>query len=145
MPKRSGKHDDQESFARLLATIRELRQKCPWDREQKLGDTSRHLLEEAYEVADAIASEHPADVAEELGDLIVQALSTANIAAESEGPRIAKLFEEAREKLIRRHPHVYGDIKATTVEEAIEVWEKIKEREKKKTKKRSSLEKTGRT
>ena len=144
MPKRSGKTDEHDSFARLISTIRELRQKCPWDREQKLADTSRHLLEEAYEVVDAIASEHPADVAEELGDLIVQTLFTATIASESDGPKVAKLLEDAAQKLVRRHPHVYGESKASTVEEVLELWEKVKEREKKKPRKRSSLEKTGR-
>jgi len=144
MPKRSLKHDDHESFVRLISTIRELREKCPWDREQKLGDTSHHLLEEAYEVVDAIASEHPGDIAEELGDLIVQALFTATIASESDGPAVGKLLEEAAQKLVRRHPHVYGESKAATVEEVLELWEKIKDREKKKPKKRSSLEKTGR-
>jgi len=145
MPKRSGQRDDHESFARLIATIRELREKCPWDREQKLGDTSRHLLEEAYEVVDAIASGHPADIAEELGDLIVQALFTATIASEADGPAISKLMEDAAQKLVRRHPHVYGESKATTIDEVLELWERIKDREKKKPKKRSSLEKTGRT
>ena len=144
MPKQSGKTTDNDSFARLLSTIRELRQKCPWDREQTLGDTSRHLLEEAYEVVDAIASEHPPDIAEELGDLIVQALFTATIASESEGPAVTELLESAARKLIRRHPHVYGDSKATTVDEVLVLWEKIKDQEKKKPKKRSSLEKTGR-
>ena len=144
MPKRSGKHDVHESFARLVVTIRELREKCPWDREQTLSDTSRHLLEEAYEVVDAIASEHSADIAEELGDLIVQALFTATIASESHGPELGKLLEGAVQKLVRRHPHVYGESKAATVDEVLELWEKIKEQEGKKPRKRSSLEKTGR-
>ena len=144
MPKRPGKIADNNSFGRLLSTIRELREKCPWDREQKLGDTSRHLLEEAYEVVDAIASDHPADIAEELGDLIVQALFSATIASESDGPEVSKLLEEAAQKLVRRHPHVYGEAKAATVEDVLVLWEKIKDREKKKPKKRSSLEKTGR-
>jgi len=61
------------AFAKLLAVVSELRERCPWDREQKLADTPRHLIEEAYEVGAAIASGNPPDIAEELGDVIVHA------------------------------------------------------------------------
>ena len=70
------------AFAKLLAVVTELRDRCPWDREQKLGDTPRHLIEEAYEVADAIARGNPPDIAEELGDVIVQCLFIGVILAE---------------------------------------------------------------
>jgi NTP pyrophosphatase (non-canonical NTP hydrolase) len=70
------------AFAKLLAVVSELRARCPWDREQKLADTPRHLIEEAYEVADAIARGNPPDIAEELGDVIVQCLFTGVILGE---------------------------------------------------------------
>ena len=65
-----------QAFAKLLAVVTELRKRCPWDREQKIADTPRHLIEEAYEVADAIAHGNSTDIAEELGDTIVQCLFT---------------------------------------------------------------------
>ena len=71
-----------QAFAKLLAVVTELRARCPWDREQKLADTPRHLIEEAYEVADAVARGNPIDIAEELGDAIVQCLFTGVILGE---------------------------------------------------------------
>ena len=71
-----------QAFAKLLAVVTELRERCAWDREQKLADTPRHLIEEAYEVADAIARGNPPDIAEELGDLTVQCLFVALILGE---------------------------------------------------------------
>ncbi len=135
---------ERDSFARLLATIRDLRQRCPWDREQKLADTARHLIEEAYETADAIASGDREDVAEELGDLIVQALFTAAIAAEDGPHSVAAMLEHARSKLIRRHPHVYGDAQADSVEQVLDQWERIKRAERAHKREKNSLEEVGR-
>ncbi|HYB90770.1 MAG TPA: nucleoside triphosphate pyrophosphohydrolase [Candidatus Binataceae bacterium] len=116
-------------FARLLAVIRELRQRCPWDREQKLADSPRHIIEEAYEAADAIGGGDHAEIADELGDLIVQALFAGVIAAE-EGPfDVAAILDGAANKLIRRHPHVYGDEKAETAAQVLAKWERIKAEE----------------
>ena len=116
-------------FAKLLAVVTELREKCPWDREQKLGDTPRHLVEEAYEVADAVARGEPAEIAEELGDVIAQFLFASVILAEGSQFDVAKVIQHAAEKLIRRHPHVYGDTYADTVEQVLENWETIKQKE----------------
>ena len=115
-----------ESFAKLLAVVTELRERCPWDREQKLGDTPRHLIEEAYEVADAIARGNQPDVAEELGDVIVQCIFTAVILSEDSKLNIATVMQNAAAKLIRRHPHVYADTRADTSEQVLESWERIK-------------------
>jgi len=142
MTSQSGGHAD--AFAHLIAIIGELRDKCPWDRAQTLPEAARHLLEEAYEVVDAIAAAEPREVAEELGDLMVQALFAATIAAESSGPPLADLLEGAARKLIRRHPHIYADAQASNVEEVADLWERVKAAEKGKTPKRSSLAKTGR-
>ena len=144
MDEDSGRQTDAAAFEHLIAIIRELRQKCVWDREQKLDDTSRHLIEEAYEVSDAISSRDLPDVAEELGDVIVQALFTAIIAAESGGPALPELLENAAQKLIRRHPHVYGQSDASTFDQVLDQWERIKAAEKKKSLSESSLAKTGR-
>ena len=122
-----------QAFAKLLAVVTELRERCAWDREQKLADTPRHLIEEAYEVADAIARGNPPDIAEELGDLTVQCLFVALILGEQSEFDIASGLRNAAEKLIRRHPHVYGDTRAETAEKVLENWDRIKlqERERK--------------
>jgi MazG family protein len=144
MATQSGGHTGSDAFAHLIAIIAELRQRCPWDRQQTLPEAARHLLEEAYEVVDAIAAADPGAVAEELGDLIVQALFAATIAAEPNGSQISDLLERAASKLVRRHPHVYGDAQASTLEEVVELWDRVKAAEKGKAPKRSSLAKTGR-
>ena len=113
-------------FAKLLAVVAELRTRCPWDREQKLADTPRHLIEEAYEVADAVARADAGEIADELGDLIAQCLFVATILHEQSQLDIAAVLKGASEKLIRRHPHIYADTKADTVEQVLDNWEQIK-------------------
>src|SRR5258708_7624591 len=98
-----------QAFAKLLAVVTELRERCPWDREQKLADTPRHLIEETYEVADAIAHGQLSHAAEELGDVIAQCVFAGVILAEDSEFDIATVVQNAAEKLIRRHPHIYGD------------------------------------
>src|SRR5487761_1055756 len=97
-----------EEFARLLEAVRELRLRCPWDRDQTLEDSARHLIEEAYESAGAIEDSENAAIADELGDLLVQVLFAANIAEQAGRFDVAAMIAAAREKLVRRHPHVYG-------------------------------------
>jgi tetrapyrrole methylase family protein / MazG family protein len=121
--------DDTDAFERLLAVVKQLRDRCPWDREQKLADTPRHLIEEAYEVADAIAHGNLPEVAEELGDVIVQCLFTGVLLAEQSKLDLATVMQNAAEKLIRRHPHVYAGARADTSEQVIENWERIKANE----------------
>jgi MazG family protein len=129
--------DDQSAsaaFAKLLAVVAELRTRCPWDRDQKLADTPRHLIEEAYEVADAVAHGNADEIADELGDLLAQCLFVATILRETSQLDIAAVLKGAADKLIRRHPHIYADTKADTVEDVLDNWERIKlqEREDKK-------------
>src|ERR1700722_7657612 len=97
-----------EEFLALLEVVRELRQRCPWDREQTLATCSRHLLEEVYEAADAIERGGNTEIDDELGDLLVQVLFAANIVEEQRGLEVAAMLRRAREKLVRRHPHVYA-------------------------------------
>jgi MazG family protein len=118
-----------QAFAKLIAVVTELRERCPWDREQKLADTPRHLIEEAYEVADAIAHGNLSHTAEELGDVIAQCVFAGVILAEDSEFDIATVVQNAAEKLIRRHPHIYSDTRAETVERVLENWEKIKQQE----------------
>jgi MazG family protein len=122
--------DESKRFMELVAVVRELRQRCPWDREQTLAGSGKHLIEEAYEAADAIGGGDAAAIADELGDLFAQALFAATLAAELNLFDLDRMLEGARQKLIRRHPHIYGDVKADTVEQVLENWERIKRDEK---------------
>jgi nucleoside triphosphate diphosphatase len=122
---------EMSQLERLLGIVRDLRQRCPWDREQKLADIAKYLIEEAYEAADAIARGEAAAIADELGDLLAQVLF-AVVVAEQEGHLPAQtLFQTAAEKLIRRHPHVYAGSQAETVAEVLANWNQIKKAERK--------------
>jgi MazG family protein len=122
---------DLRELARLLEIVRELRAKCPWDREQTVASTSRHVIEEAYETADAIARGIDGEIADELGDMLTQALFVAVIAEDESRFKLAEVARGAAEKLIRRHPHIYADVNADTVEQVLTNWDRIKAEEKK--------------
>jgi nucleoside triphosphate diphosphatase len=122
---------DLRELARLLEIVRELRAKCPWDREQTVASTSRHVIEEAYETADAIARGIDGEIADELGDMLTQALFVAVIAEDESRFKLAEVARGAAEKLIRRHPHIYSDMNADTVEQVLTNWDRIKAEEKK--------------
>jgi MazG family protein len=126
-------------FEKLIEVIRELRQRCPWDREQTLGDMGRYLIEEAYEATDAIERNVPRAIAEELGDLLVQVLFAAVMAAEVTDFKVAELLHSAAEKLVRRHPHVYASAKADTADEVVASWNRLKAEERKAEGYRSAL------
>ena len=141
------KHEKREvgaALAHLLAIVCELRERCPWDREQKLEDTARHLLEEAYEAADALGRGVAEKITDELGDLLVQALFSATVAAENGAPDIAATLEHAASKLVRRHPHIYGNEKAESVADVLATWERVKTEEKKQRRADSPLADVGR-
>lgn len=129
-----------EEFARLLTVLRELRQRCPWDREQTIASLGKHLVEEAYEALDAIERDDGHAIIDELGDLVAQVLAVAVIAEERERFRIAELFQWAADKLVRRHPHVYGDTEATTSAEVIDNWNRIKQAERAQAGAKSALD-----
>src|SRR5580698_7265677 len=109
-----------EEFARLLTVLRELRERCPWDREQTIASLGKNLVEEAYESLDAIERDDTRAIVDELGDLLAQVLAIAVIGEEQNRFRIAELFQWAADKLVRRHPHVYGDTAATTSAEVLD-------------------------
>jgi tetrapyrrole methylase family protein/MazG family protein len=114
-----------ESLTRLVARLRAPRG-CPWDREQTPGSLRNAVLEEAYEVVDAIDAGDEAELAEELGDLLLLVTMQAQIAEESGAFRIEDVLEGVNRKLIRRHPHVFGSVSAATSDAVIATWEGVK-------------------
>jgi MazG family protein len=125
----TSRQDAAAEFRSLLEVVRELRQRCPWDREQTLTTVSRHLIEEAYEAADAIEHGGDREIDDELGDLLVQVLFAANIAEEHRSLSVAAMLRRAREKLVRRHPHVYAGVAVEGSAEVVQNWDKLKQEE----------------
>ncbi len=119
----------QQELGRLIQVLRELRDKCPWDREQTPSSLAKNLVEEAYEAADAVAAGDSREIADELGDLLAQTLSIAVIAEEESRFGISEMIRFATDKLIRRHPHVYGDAAANTAAEVVANWNRMKQQE----------------
>jgi tetrapyrrole methylase family protein/MazG family protein len=119
------------AFEALVALIARLRAPggCPWDREQTHASLKPMLIEEAYEVLEAIDEGHDAELAGELGDLLLQVVFHSQIAAEEKRFTVADVVERVSEKMVRRHPHVFADDKANTSGEVLRSWEAIKEAE----------------
>lgn len=128
------------SFDALVQTIWRLRQPdgCPWDREQTHESIERNMIEEAYEAVDAIEQRDQAHLREELGDVLMQVLLHAQIDADEGGFTIDDVCAELNEKLIRRHPHVFGDVDASDPEEALASWDEVKRQEREAAGKASS-------
>jgi MazG family protein len=122
-----------EKFQRLVDIMARLRAPggCPWDREQTFDSIKPYTLEETYEVLDAIDRQDWPDLAEELGDFLLQAVFYAQIAAEKDLFRIENALNSINEKLIRRHPHVFGDQSAETAGDVKRIWGEVKAAEKK--------------
>jgi tetrapyrrole methylase family protein/MazG family protein len=126
----------------LVQTLARLRRECPWDRRQTHHSLARHLIEEAYETVaalEALPPEAPAgepdypgyvEAEEELGDLLLQVVFHANLAAEAGVFGVEEVAEGIRQKLVRRHPHVFGDVEAATAEAVLANWEQLKRAEK---------------
>ena len=132
--KRSSK-DIGETFKAFVAVQTRLRAPggCPWDREQTHATLRTYLIEEAYEVLDAIESGKPGELAEELGDLLLQVLFHADIAREAGVFDLADVITGIHEKMVRRHPHVFGTVKAETSGEVLKNWAQLKAKEKQKS------------
>jgi tetrapyrrole methylase family protein/MazG family protein len=120
-----------ELFARFVELIARLRAPggCPWDREQTHETVKPMTIEEAYEVAHAIDERDDDELMGELGDLLLQVVFHANIAEEREAFALGEIIERVSDKMIRRHPHVFGDDEASTSGEVLRSWEAIKARE----------------
>jgi MazG family protein len=117
-----------EWFEKLVAVQKRLRapQGCPWDREQTHATLRPYLIEEAYEVIDALDSGDDAKFAEEMGDLLLQVVFHSEIAREQERFTVADVLREIHDKMVRRHPHVFGDVSARNSAEVLQNWERIK-------------------
>jgi XTP/dITP diphosphohydrolase len=124
---------ESNSFSRLQEILDELREKCPWDKKQTIHSLRQLTIEETYELADAIAQDDWDGVKEELGDLLLHILFYAKIATEQNKFTIQDVIERNREKLIHRHPHIYGDVKVEDEEEVKRNWENLKLKEGKKS------------
>jgi nucleoside triphosphate diphosphatase len=122
-----------EKFERAVGIMARLRAPggCPWDREQTFDTIKRYTLEETYEVIEAIDNRDWAELPQELGDLLLQVLFYSEMAQEQDLFNIDQVLDALSEKLIGRHPHVFGDVKAHDSQEVLKNWEKIKAEEKK--------------
>lgn len=122
-----------DAFLRLVKIMDELREKCPWDKKQTI-ESLRHLtIEETYELADAITSGDYNGIREELGDLLLHIVFYAKIGTEQNAFTLDEVIHGVCDKLIKRHPHIYGDVQVSGEEEVKQNWEKIKLAEGKKS------------
>lgn len=118
-------------YTRLKALMKTLRAPggCPWDAEQSFADIARYTIEEAYEVADAIAKNDMDHLREELGDLLFQTVFHSRIAEEAGAFNLDDVADDLTAKMIRRHPHVFGDESERSADEQVEAWEALKAKE----------------
>jgi ATP diphosphatase len=121
---------DISRLLEIMAALRTPGSGCPWDLEQTFGSIAPYTLEEAYEVADAILRNDLGDLREELGDLLLQVVFHARMAQEQDAFDFGDVVQAITEKLIRRHPHVFGDAEKLTPEAVAGLWERIKAQEK---------------
>jgi MazG family protein len=123
--------DDKHPFDAVVALSARLRSPsgCPWDREQTLESLRTYIIEEAYEVVDAISRDSWDTLVGELGDLLFQVVFVARIAEENGWFDIADVCSHVHAKMVRRHPHVFGNIEVEGAREVVRNWEAIKERE----------------
>ncbi|WP_018479934.1 nucleoside triphosphate pyrophosphohydrolase [Pontibacter roseus] len=118
-----------QAFNRVLDVMDELREKCPWDRKQTMNSLRHLTIEETYELSDAILREDMPEIKKEIGDIMLHMVFYAKIASEQQTFDIADVLNALCEKLIFRHPHIYGDTTANTEEEVKQNWEKLKLKE----------------
>lgn len=125
--------DLSSKFLRLVAIMDELREQCPWDKKQTIQTLRPLTIEETYELADAITSEDWKGIKEELGDMLLHILFYARIGKEQKQFTLEEVIAGISEKLIHRHPHIYGDVKVNNEEDVKKNWEQLKIREGKKS------------
>ncbi len=131
--KMSNRTRQLEAFSRLLDIMDELREKCPWDKKQTLQSLRHLTIEETYELGDAILDNDLEEVKKELGDLLLHIVFYSKIGSETGDFDIADVANDICEKLINRHPHIYGDVEVENEEEVKQNWENIKLKEGKKS------------
>lgn len=127
------KETEKKAFERLLNIMDDLRQQCPWDRKQTLESLRYLTIEETYELSDAILEKDLSEIKKELGDLMLHIVFYAKIGQEKHAFNITDVLNGISEKLIHRHPHIYGNVEANDAKTVKDNWEKIKLREGKKS------------
>ncbi|HOO19206.1 MAG TPA: nucleoside triphosphate pyrophosphohydrolase [Paludibacteraceae bacterium] len=120
----------KEEFGRLVEIMNELRQKCPWDKEQTFDSLRVQTIEETYELSDAIMKKDMEEIKKELGDLLLHIVFYAQMANENNDFDIYEVCKALNEKLIYRHPHVFSNVKSDSTEAVVQNWEKLKLKEK---------------
>ncbi|MDD3077490.1 MAG: nucleoside triphosphate pyrophosphohydrolase [Paludibacter sp.] len=124
------KEEKLNEFERLLEIMAKLRQKCPWDREQTFESLRSNSIEEVYELADAIIDGNKQAIKKELGDILLHVVFYAQMGSETEDFDIYDVCKGLNEKLIYRHPHVFGDVEANNAQKVEQNWEQLKLKEK---------------
>ena len=122
-----------ETFERLVSIMDDIREKCPWDKKQTIQSLRQLTLEETYELTTAITNEDWMAIKEELGDLLLHIVFYAKIGAEQQKFTLQEMIDGISEKLIGRHPHIYGDVVVENDEDVKRNWEKLKLKEGKKS------------
>ena len=122
--------EQMEAFGRFLDILDELREKCPWDRKQTNESLRPNTIEETYELCDALIRDDKNDICKELGDVLLHVAFYAKIGSETDDFDMKDVCDRLCEKLIFRHPHVFGDVKAETAGQVSENWEQLKLKEK---------------
>ncbi len=117
------------SFSRLLDVMTELRQKCPWDKKQTFQSLRCNTIEEVYELTEAIMRNDKSDIVKELGDVLLHIVFYAQIGSETNDFDIKDVCDKLCDKLIFRHPHIYGNAETNTPEEVKQNWENLKLKE----------------
>ena len=121
--------DQLQAFERLLDIMDELREKCPWDRKQTMETLRTLSIEEIYELSDAIIEKDSDEIKKELGDVFLHLVFYSKIASEQNNFDVADVLNGICDKLIHRHPHIYGNVEANTEEKVLQNWEQIKLKE----------------
>ncbi len=124
------RQEQLQAFDRLLTIMDELREQCPWDRKQTFESLRQNTIEETYELASAIVAGNKQEISKELGDVLLHVIFYAKIGSETGDFDIADVCNHLSEKLIFRHPHIYGGEKASSPEEVSKLWEQVKLKEK---------------
>ena len=119
-----------EAFKRLLEIMDELREKCPWDRKQTFDSLRCNTIEEVMELSDALERKEMKDICEELGDVLLHIVFYSKIGSEQGAFDIADVCNAISDKMVFRHPHIYGEVKADSADDVLNNWEKIKQKEK---------------
>ena len=138
---RNGSPETHPQFDRVVRTVWRLRQSdgCPWDKKQTYATLAKHMVEEAYEAAEALREGDTEHICEELGDVLEQVLLNAQIGYEDRTFNIDDVCRVLNEKLVRRHPHVFGEAQADSSDEVLKIWDDVKQQERKKAEEKRGL------